>query len=118
MIRRPPRSTLFPYTTLFRSLSGEDLLRLIDHAPACDGRADELRVAAKDLLLLFRGGLGNDHADADDEVSAAAPPEATESPSAKADLRARFRAALHGDPLLLFEGWHRNVSSQNECGEG
>src|SRR3989442_7819769 len=24
MIRRPPRSTLFPYTTLFRSRSGED----------------------------------------------------------------------------------------------
>src|SRR2546422_6446987 len=29
MIRRPPRSTLFPYTTLFRSL-----------APIADGRAD------------------------------------------------------------------------------
>src|SRR3989442_9501693 len=26
MIRRPPRSTLFPYTTLFRSLDGEPLL--------------------------------------------------------------------------------------------
>src|SRR2546430_4468231 len=25
MIRRPPRSTLFPYTTLFRSLAGNDL---------------------------------------------------------------------------------------------
>src|SRR3712207_8830844 len=25
MIRRPPRSTLFPYTTLFRSLAGEAL---------------------------------------------------------------------------------------------
>src|SRR3712207_8763884 len=25
MIRRPPRSTLFPYTTLFRSLDGGDL---------------------------------------------------------------------------------------------
>src|SRR5256885_11349140 len=25
MIRRPPRSTLFPYTTLFRSLPGEEL---------------------------------------------------------------------------------------------
>src|SRR2546423_10716169 len=25
MIRRPPRSTLFPYTTLFRSLRGEAL---------------------------------------------------------------------------------------------
>src|SRR5688572_32527432 len=24
MIRRPPRSTLFPYTTLFRSLTGHD----------------------------------------------------------------------------------------------
>src|SRR5258708_29960812 len=27
MIRRPPRSTLFPYTTLFRSLSHEGLIR-------------------------------------------------------------------------------------------
>src|SRR5256885_2994922 len=27
MIRRPPRSTLFPYTTLFRSNVGEVLLR-------------------------------------------------------------------------------------------
>src|SRR2546422_7193158 len=25
MIRRPPRSTLFPYTTLFRSLDGRDV---------------------------------------------------------------------------------------------
>src|SRR5256886_3923598 len=29
MIRRPPRSTLFPYTTLFRSLA--DVLRVFDH---------------------------------------------------------------------------------------
>src|SRR2546422_7797623 len=27
MIRRPPRSTLFPYTTLFRSLDTETVLR-------------------------------------------------------------------------------------------
>src|SRR3712207_7435800 len=27
MIRRPPRSTLFPYTTLFRSVEPEDMLR-------------------------------------------------------------------------------------------
>src|SRR2546422_1986917 len=32
MIRRPPRSTLFPYTTLFRSLRREDVL----HLPAAD----------------------------------------------------------------------------------
>src|SRR5256885_12295321 len=29
MIRRPPRSTLFPYTTLFRSIRGSLLLGLI-----------------------------------------------------------------------------------------
>src|SRR2546422_2640006 len=28
MIRRPPRSTLFPYTTLFRSRSGERVLEI------------------------------------------------------------------------------------------
>src|SRR3712207_8758151 len=28
MIRRPPRSTLFPYTTLFRSTGAEELQRL------------------------------------------------------------------------------------------
>src|SRR3712207_7630019 len=32
MIRRPPRSTLFPYTTLFRS----DLHRLQGHDPAAE----------------------------------------------------------------------------------
>src|SRR5260370_16741780 len=34
MIRRPPRSTLFPYTTLFRSLGGEQ-----EHAAACGAAA-------------------------------------------------------------------------------
>src|SRR3712207_7021484 len=33
MIRRPPRSTLFPYTTLFRSLANRNLL-LSDKAKA------------------------------------------------------------------------------------
>src|SRR3989442_8705907 len=36
MIRRPPRSTLFPYTTLFRSLKRQDSVR--DH----DGRLRRL----------------------------------------------------------------------------
>src|SRR3712207_8007350 len=30
MIRRPPRSTLFPYTTLFRSTADKDYQRLCD----------------------------------------------------------------------------------------
>src|SRR5687767_15468826 len=48
MIRRPPRSTLFPYTTLFRSASGVvDIFHGIDKAVADtwnnfwkDGKAD------------------------------------------------------------------------------
>src|SRR3712207_7233831 len=34
MIRRPPRSTLFPYTTLFRSLVGERPAGHVLHLPA------------------------------------------------------------------------------------
>src|SRR5256885_10844952 len=35
MIRRPPRSTLFPYTTLFRSLDAlEPLDDVLEHRPA------------------------------------------------------------------------------------
>src|SRR5687767_15584548 len=36
MIRRPPRSTLFPYTTLFRSNS-EDTEGLVDYARSIEG---------------------------------------------------------------------------------
>src|SRR3712207_8107958 len=48
MIRRPPRSTLFPYTTLFRSLTGlelDDLHQLLDEGrgQSCRGsRVDEV----------------------------------------------------------------------------
>src|SRR2546422_8153828 len=41
MIRRPPRSTLFPYTTLFRSLDLDLARHLIEHAA---GVADAVRV--------------------------------------------------------------------------
>src|SRR3712207_7730790 len=51
MIRRPPRSTLFPYTTLFRSAA---LL------PVADGRVPQRRCAAESRdheHALDRGGL-------------------------------------------------------------
>src|SRR5690242_20971363 len=46
MIRRPPRSTLFPYTTLFRS--GRELVEVGE----ARGHARHLAVAALDLLDL------------------------------------------------------------------
>src|SRR2546422_5726657 len=53
MIRRPPRSTLFPYTTLFRSLLPSARLR---HRPPSrhDGQADPRDGARADLLLRVR----------------------------------------------------------------
>src|SRR2546430_12457558 len=39
MIRRPPRSTLFPYTTLFRSTFGEK--QTGKHRVACDSAGSE-----------------------------------------------------------------------------
>src|SRR2546427_7660359 len=38
MIRRPPRSTLFPYTTLFRSTSGSSGIRRLASARALPAR--------------------------------------------------------------------------------
>src|SRR5258708_31813745 len=56
MIRRPPRSTLFPYTTLFRSLLGPDagLAGRVEQltrarADAMDSAAAELRRVERDL---------------------------------------------------------------------
>src|SRR3712207_7432891 len=51
MIRRPPRSTLFPYTTLFRSLDvgvGEQDVRGHDVEVGDAGRVDRERAALED----------------------------------------------------------------------
>src|SRR3712207_8871566 len=46
MIRRPPRSTLFPYTTLFRSARAEGARFQVDWVPTC---AQARRVLAEGL---------------------------------------------------------------------
>src|SRR2546426_2131137 len=48
MIRRPPRSTLFPYTTLFRSNEGH---RYADFVPGTD------KVAEYGIAALIAGGV-------------------------------------------------------------
>src|SRR3989449_6474035 len=60
MIRRPPRSTLFPYTTLFRSLGkGADRFLLPDYVehvirPHALGRFEDLLIAtAESPAMLF-----------------------------------------------------------------
>src|SRR5256885_3933298 len=60
MIRRPPRSTLFPYTTLFRSLREADSFRRARRPARERHRAGELRrvvaqqVAVEILVVVDR----------------------------------------------------------------
>src|SRR5687767_15568346 len=65
MIRRPPRSTLFPYTTLFRSIHvdahevlvaplARKVLNALDGLRAVLGRLDDDAQAAPDVLHLLR----------------------------------------------------------------
>src|SRR2546426_10110748 len=42
MIRRPPRSTLFPYTTLFRSRGGDPAARARREKPRAAGGGDRV----------------------------------------------------------------------------
>src|SRR2546430_14453779 len=50
MIRRPPRSTLFPYTTLFRSPCREELPLMQQLADAAGDRVRVVGVISKDGL--------------------------------------------------------------------
>src|SRR5260221_2726120 len=63
MIRRPPRSTLFPYTTLFRSrrefLLHRVLHDLLDFLAVYDLQTDDRRI----LVVLVRPDQGNPDVD-------------------------------------------------------
>src|SRR5256886_13159761 len=63
MIRRPPRSTLFPYTTLFRSVElrrkGDLEQHVLHHVGAVAPRKPE-RLAAKEHVVKAPG-LGGEH---------------------------------------------------------
>src|SRR5260370_32832798 len=48
MIRRPPRSTLFPYTTLFRSIVREDFFRQVE---------EHLEPVERELFRLMRNDV-------------------------------------------------------------
>src|SRR5256885_9888351 len=55
MIRRPPRSTLFPYTTLFRSLSGSS----IRNCRVARAEAEPARVCDRDIYRIGAGAAAD-----------------------------------------------------------
>src|SRR3712207_8902493 len=56
MIRRPPRSTLFPYTTLFRSRrdAAEAGAHRVERDLGVDGREEIQATGANDVHVLFQ----------------------------------------------------------------
>src|SRR3989441_9018002 len=62
MIRRPPRSTLFPYTTLFRSkvlnVSKKDLLKDLQRAPEFDQSATFKKVYEEEFGIFGGAPFG------------------------------------------------------------
>src|SRR2546429_6186799 len=53
MIRRPPRSTLFPYTTLFRSCAASAILHSSKKRPATPGVGPGSNTSPKICVMAF-----------------------------------------------------------------
>src|SRR3712207_7002289 len=73
MIRRPPKSTLFPYTTLFRSLRAEHARGVLPRGPHVASHRD-LRGGARLVESLERAGAtvgGRGAADAHEHLARA-----------------------------------------------
>src|SRR5688572_33345967 len=84
MIRRPPRSTLFPYTTLFRS-TGDDPLPLRDYV-ALNNTVDELIVFGNEVAKAH-GWIANPEL---------LPPNVVDGKNAQGASAADLKAALVG----------------------
>src|SRR5256885_459970 len=98
MIRPPPRSTLFPYTTLFRSeIVGAGTIERRNAGDGHVGSADEPAVRE-----------GRDLAGADAPRGAPFPPAGPPSPAARCPLRRR--PAAHGLGAPYFACFSRSIT--------
>src|SRR3989449_10288925 len=112
MIRRPPRSTLFPYTTLFRSrLDVPALLVEVDEPPVLVEEDLEIAIiadlgrvapAVEDELLVERAGLRVEPEVADDVLLVAVRGEEPELHGHP--VRAHGRLGALVDPLQRVVG--------------
>src|SRR2546430_12650896 len=68
MIRRPPRSTLFPYTTLFRSHDSR-IQRFLGKFPFLDHLADRVLLHANHITALGPEQLCDSHARSEEHTS-------------------------------------------------
>src|SRR5438874_13089457 len=86
LIRRPPRSTLFPYTTLFRSHDVIERVRLADPAPAFADDGDQLALVVETIGL----GRADDRRAVRDEARCKRSEEHTSELQSRRDLVCRL----------------------------
>src|SRR2546426_7888912 len=110
MIRRPPRSTLFPYTTLFRSVVEEPAPGLRPELVPRDLVLDETRRPE----AVVAEGFGEEPARAVEDVHAA-PVDELEDPDLRvAEAHARLERPVHvlGRRHALLDEAHRLVHEE------
>src|SRR2546429_1194065 len=96
MIRRPPRSTLFPYTTLFRS----GLEQIGSHAGAI---ADVVAYVVRDRRRVTRIVLRNPRFDLADEVAPHVRPFGEDAAARSEEHTSELQSRLHLVCRLLLE---------------
>src|SRR3712207_7451238 len=101
MIRRPPRSTLFPYTTLFRSADHRDLGRRALHRRAAAEPAGDRPVPAGDPGA---------RADAPDGAAGARSEEHTSELQSRQYLVCRLLLEKKNTNITLLTSSHVNIS--------
>src|SRR2546422_11347436 len=102
MIRRPPRSTLFPYTTLFRS--GDLLFQVVFHTRLAEEVGE---FAMRDLLERLMTKMVSRHPHVFGDASVATPKEAL----AQWEAIKQREAARTGHPRSAIDGVPRSLPS-------
>src|SRR2546430_1668655 len=111
MIRRPPRSTLFPYTTLFRS--GGTWTARADNRPAPKGPDED---GTKPALVKIAGeGMMSSHAfqfltELSDDVGArvtGSPADRKAEEWGMAKMKAIGLENVHTEKYMIWKGWTR-----------
>src|SRR3989442_15854214 len=102
MIRRPPRSTLFPYTTLFRSLVEAELGGVAGLVPARVVVVPRGLVKAQLHVVMRPDKFGRvDHAPLESGVDLRARGEDRRTARLDVDLAAEARANAHLESLVV-----------------
>src|SRR3989441_12842495 len=128
MIRRPPRSTLFPYTTLFRSIPIEESLISVQplYLRAEGGRIPEMKrvvVAYQNQVVMeetLEAGLARLFGGQVESIAAAAAPTGAARPgNGRAAHLARQAAELYQRAVAAQRGgdWARYGEALSQLGE-